>query len=278
MTRFRLYDPNIGRWLSRDPFPNWNSVDSPDRGEPLQRPNHYTYFGNQLPNLLGPEGIAPLVPTQAELLAHGSNLYTYVGNNPVNLIDPLGLDCEARQVFKPKRKTKPKPRKRKRRERKPRSDHKQLCSDLKLFYLGDLANAIGAPFMPLDTIQGFTADVFKESAWGAKASARASGCMWAAGVAASWHPRSPVAQVPAQMRVLGSMNCTCIGPRPGKVLIPVDRPTKLLHRAYDTSGNLGGQQPQQPHGAEGLAHGRHHRHPDRNTTTLMTPGPIAPLG
>jgi RHS repeat-associated protein len=53
MAFYRIYDPKLGRWLSRDP----------------------------MESILG-------VPAE---IAEGANLYSYVSNNPVNLWDPDGL-------------------------------------------------------------------------------------------------------------------------------------------------------------------------------------------
>ena len=48
VTRFRAYDPNIGRWLSRDPLKD---------AEQKQGPNLYTYVGNNPVNLTDPSGL-----------------------------------------------------------------------------------------------------------------------------------------------------------------------------------------------------------------------------
>jgi RHS repeat-associated protein len=48
MTRFRAYDPDIGRWLSRDPLQD---------AEQKQGPNLYAYVGNNPVNLTDPSGL-----------------------------------------------------------------------------------------------------------------------------------------------------------------------------------------------------------------------------
>jgi RHS repeat-associated protein len=48
MAQFRVYDPNIGRWLSRDPL---------DLAELRQGPNLYTYVGNNPVNWIDPSGM-----------------------------------------------------------------------------------------------------------------------------------------------------------------------------------------------------------------------------
>ncbi|HSO37905.1 MAG TPA: RHS repeat-associated core domain-containing protein, partial [Labilithrix sp.] len=58
LTWFRGYDPNLGRWLSKDPL-------------------------GRRADLYGPSG--------DQLLGPGRNLYAYVGNQPEDLSDPLGL-------------------------------------------------------------------------------------------------------------------------------------------------------------------------------------------
>jgi RHS repeat-associated protein len=48
LTRFRAYDPNLGRWLSRDPF---------KRAEAKEGPNLYAYVLNDPVNLIDPSGL-----------------------------------------------------------------------------------------------------------------------------------------------------------------------------------------------------------------------------
>jgi RHS repeat-associated protein len=48
LTHFRAYDPELGRWLSRDPLPS---------AEMLQGPNLYAYVVNDPVNLVDPEGL-----------------------------------------------------------------------------------------------------------------------------------------------------------------------------------------------------------------------------
>jgi RHS repeat-associated protein len=53
VTHFRAYDPNLGRWLSRDPL----------RGaEARQGPNLYAYVGNEPVSRSDPSGLAPTLP------------------------------------------------------------------------------------------------------------------------------------------------------------------------------------------------------------------------
>ena len=49
LTRFRAYDPDIGRWLSRDPM---------ELAEAREGPNLYAYVGNNPINFVDPEGLA----------------------------------------------------------------------------------------------------------------------------------------------------------------------------------------------------------------------------
>jgi RHS repeat-associated protein len=53
LTDFRAYDPNLGRWLSRDPL---------RRAEIRQGPNLYAYVFNNPVSLIDPIGLAPLPP------------------------------------------------------------------------------------------------------------------------------------------------------------------------------------------------------------------------
>ena len=50
MTQFRVYDPSIGRWLSRDPLKN---------AETLIGPNPYAYVNNNPINWVDPSGTGP---------------------------------------------------------------------------------------------------------------------------------------------------------------------------------------------------------------------------
>jgi RHS repeat-associated protein len=52
ITHFRDYDPNLGRWLSRDPLEN---------AEIQQGPNLYAYVRNSPPNLVDPSGKAEVI-------------------------------------------------------------------------------------------------------------------------------------------------------------------------------------------------------------------------
>jgi RHS repeat-associated protein len=66
---FRFYDPNLARWLNRDPI-----------GEP----------GFEAVRRINPWGGIRSGGLPAEL-SQGPNLYTFVRNNPANFVDPLGL-------------------------------------------------------------------------------------------------------------------------------------------------------------------------------------------
>src|SRR5208337_1921287 len=48
LTHFRAYDPELGRWLSRDPL---------NKAEMHQGPNLYTYVGNEPVNRIDPKGL-----------------------------------------------------------------------------------------------------------------------------------------------------------------------------------------------------------------------------
>lgn len=60
LTQFRAYDPQLGRWLSRDPLRN---------AEILQGPNLYTYVANDPVNRIDPLGLAWTLETLANFQA-----------------------------------------------------------------------------------------------------------------------------------------------------------------------------------------------------------------
>jgi RHS repeat-associated protein len=74
--RFRVYVPELHRWLNRDPLGNVASVK-----------DVYRMFGLlQPPNRVG--SLSAMLPFEKLI---GPNLYDYVDNDPINAIDPLGL-------------------------------------------------------------------------------------------------------------------------------------------------------------------------------------------
>jgi RHS repeat-associated protein len=77
MARFRTYDPNSARWLTRDPL----------RDKPMVV-NYY------LQNRILPDKLASML-LAAFAGRDEANLYVYVLNDPINLTDVLGLDCHS---------------------------------------------------------------------------------------------------------------------------------------------------------------------------------------
>jgi RHS repeat-associated protein len=69
LTLFRAYDPNLGRWISRDPI-----------NDPKVLRDRFT----------GPSLLMSFTPAE---LSQGPSLYGYCLNNTVNDIDKLGLSC-----------------------------------------------------------------------------------------------------------------------------------------------------------------------------------------
>lgn len=67
---FRAYDPNLGRWISRDPLDN-PSVFSRVAGVRISKMS------------------LPIVE-----LMEGLNLFNYASNSPIRMVDRLGLACE----------------------------------------------------------------------------------------------------------------------------------------------------------------------------------------
>lgn len=69
----RPYDPNLARWITRDPLGEQGSL----VGLSIKFQPRFDKFGNN-----------DNTPFESRA---GANLYDYVNNNPINYVDPLGL-------------------------------------------------------------------------------------------------------------------------------------------------------------------------------------------
>ena len=76
----RAYDPDLGRWLSRDPY----------RSPGLEL--------TAAPWSDSKRGRSRFRPEAAEVLSEGANLYAYVGNTPLAHFDPMGLQKSSPQA------------------------------------------------------------------------------------------------------------------------------------------------------------------------------------
>jgi RHS repeat-associated protein len=84
LAKFRVYNPGLGRWISRDPYGSASLRLSPKVGP----------SNNEEASVVNEKSAKPgqkLKVPDAEFLPGGANLYEYVGNNGINAIDPLGL-------------------------------------------------------------------------------------------------------------------------------------------------------------------------------------------
>jgi RHS repeat-associated protein len=75
LTQYRAYDPNVGRWLSRDPLPD---------AETNQGPNLYNYVENDPLNLRDPLGLSTIVAN----ITNNSPGIIDAGNGTSVIIDP----------------------------------------------------------------------------------------------------------------------------------------------------------------------------------------------
>ena len=82
MTGFRAYDPDIGRWLSRDPLKD---------AEQKQGPNLYAYVANNPVNLIDPNGKAEFSPCRYVGCPSDHSLFNCMSQVPFG--DFAGLAC-----------------------------------------------------------------------------------------------------------------------------------------------------------------------------------------
>jgi RHS repeat-associated protein len=85
LAMFRVYSPEMRRWLSRDPLGEFANSGGYAFSDPLGEFAKFQVYDLKIGRWLSPN------PLDLAKLRQGPNLYTYVGNNPVNWIDLSGM-------------------------------------------------------------------------------------------------------------------------------------------------------------------------------------------
>ncbi len=89
---FRFYDPNLQRWINRDPLGEIGLMQSMFRRAPWMALSSTSDI-NRSTALYHPPAILTLnvQPSQSQLGGLDENQFSYVANCPVTILDPLGL-------------------------------------------------------------------------------------------------------------------------------------------------------------------------------------------